>query len=124
MFLEKWDAEGALEDGLEQRVDVIDLFLPVAAVEVGMDEIADDGAGANEGNLDSDVVEDFWLHARERGHLGAALDLENADGVGFLHHFKSGRVVHGEFCEIKFARGAALFAHLDGVLHGGHHAEP
>ena len=63
LFLEQGDAEGAFESGFEAVVDVIDGLLAVAAVEVGMHHAADDGAGADQRDLDAEVVELARLHA-------------------------------------------------------------
>jgi hypothetical protein len=49
-----------------------------------MHHLADDGARADDGDLDDEVVEAVGAVAREGGHLRAALDLEHADGVGAL----------------------------------------
>ena len=48
--------------------------------------LPDDRARADDRHLDHEVVEALGLHARQRGHLRAALDLEHADGVGLLQH--------------------------------------
>lgn len=119
--MEEGDAEGALEDGLEGGVDVFDGFAVGAAVEVGVDEVPDDGAGADDGDLDGEVIEDGGLHDGEGGHLGAGFDLEGADGVGFLEEGVGGGVVFWEGGEIDGF--AALVAEADGVFHGGEHAE-
>ena len=107
LLLEEGDAEGALEDGLEAGVDVVDGSFAIATVEVGVDHFADDGAGADDGDFDDDVVEAFGFHAGEGGHLGAAFDLEDADGVGALHHGEGGGVVFGEVGEIDGAAAAS-----------------
>ena len=121
LFLEEGDAEGAGEDGFEGGVDVVDGFASVAAVEVGVDEVADDGAGADDGHLDGEVVEGFGTHDGESGHLGAGLDLEGADGVGAAEEVEDGGVVLGDEGEVDGV--ASLLADVEGVLHGGKHAE-
>ena len=57
LLLKERHAEGSLEHGLEQRVRVGDFFLSLTAAHVGMHHFADDGAGADDGDLDDDVVE-------------------------------------------------------------------
>ncbi len=47
-----------------------------------MHRAALDGTGPDERDLHHEVVEILGTQARERGHLGAALYLEHADGVG------------------------------------------
>ena len=44
-----------------------------------MDHVALDRAGADDRHLDHQVVEVARLEARQHGHLGPALDLEDAD---------------------------------------------
>ena len=86
LLLEQRHAERALQAPLGQRVGVGDRLLPVAAADVGMHRPALDRAGADERDLDDEVVERPRPQARQRGHLGPALDLEHADGVGAAEH--------------------------------------
>ena len=89
-----------------------------------MDVGSGDRARTDEGYLDADVIELPGSHNRERGHLGAALDLEDADGIGFAHGVEGERVVDGDFSGIEGAVVSAGAAEFDGILDGGHHAEP
>ena len=114
LLLEKGDAEGALEDGFENGVDVVDFFEALAAVEVGMGEFADDGAGADDSDFDRDVVEAAGFEDGEGVHLGAGFDLEGADGVGAAHEVVGGGVVFGDLGDVDWF--AALFAETDGAL--------
>ena len=83
LLLKEGDAEGAFEDGLEFGDGVGDgLFAALAAAHVGVHHFADDGAGADDGDLDDEVVEAAGGVAGDGGHLGAGFDLEHADGVG------------------------------------------
>ena len=86
-----------------------------------MGEFADDGAGADDGDFDGDVVEAAGFEDGEGVHLGAGLDLEGADGVGAAHEVVGGGVVFGDLGDVDWF--AALFAKADGVFHGGEHAE-
>ena len=86
-----------------------------------MDHIALDGAGSDDGDFDHEIVEAVGFHAGEGCHLCAAFDLEDADGVGFLHEFEGGGIVFGECGEIDGT--VPIGAEFDAVLHGGHHAE-
>ena len=54
------------------------------ASNVGMHHVAHDRSGADDRHLHDEVVEALGPDARERRHLGAALDLEHADRVGLL----------------------------------------
>jgi len=125
LFLEEHDAVGAFEDGEQAFVDfgveADDGFAAVAAGDNGVDKLADDGAGAHDGDLHGDVVEAGGFEATEAGHLGAAFDLEDANGIGFLHHFIRLRIVGREGVEGEFF--AAVGAEFEAVLEGGHHAE-
>ena len=67
-----------------------------AATQVGVHHLPDDGARPDDGDLDHQIVEALGLHARQRRHLGAALDLEGADGVGAADHLVGGGVVGRE----------------------------
>jgi hypothetical protein len=121
LFLKERDAEGASEDGFEGRMDVVDGFFSSASIEVGVNEVADDGAGPDDGDLDRDVVEGLGLHDGKGGHLRAGLDLEGADGVGLAKEGKGGGVVFGDLGEVD--RASALGAQVEGVFHGSEHAE-
>ena len=121
LFLKERNAEGARKDGFEGGVDEVDGFAAVAAVEVGMDEVAHDGTGTDESDLDGEVVEILGLHDGQGGHLGAGLDLEGAHGVGAAEKIVGGGIVVRNLGEVD--RFAALVADTDAVFHGGQHAE-
>src|SRR5674476_1448655 len=55
---------------------------PIPPPDVGMNGIALDRSGADEGDFDGQVVEASGLHAGECAHLGPGLHLEHPDGVG------------------------------------------
>ena len=82
LLLEERDPERALEDRLEQRVQVGDGLLAAAAPDVGVHRVALNGAGPDERDLDGDVVEGAGPHPGQGPHLGPALDLEDPDRVG------------------------------------------
>ena len=96
LFLEERDAEGLAEDGADFVIRETDGLQAVAAAEVGVDHVALDGAGADDGDFDDQVVEAAGPQAREHGHLGAGLDLEDADGVGGADHVVDGGVFGGD----------------------------
>ena len=66
LLLEQGHAERALEDRLEQRVQVGDLLLAPAAPDVGVHRVALNGAGPDERHLNGDVVE---LRGATRGRV-------------------------------------------------------
>ena len=82
LLLEEGYPEGALQGRLQQRVQVGDRLGPVAPPDVGVDGMALDGPGTDEGDLDGQVVEAPGLDAGEGVHLGPRLHLEHPDGVG------------------------------------------
>ena len=86
LLLEQRHPERLLQCGHEVWVDEVPPRLAVPAAQVGVDRAALDGAGPDERDLDDEVVEVLGLQAREGRHLGAALDLEDAHGVGAAHH--------------------------------------
>ena len=121
LLLEQRDAEGLGQRRLEQRVQVGDRLLAVAAADVGVHRAALDGAGADEGDLDHEVVEGAGLEPGQRGHLGPALHLEHADGVGRAEHVVDG-VVLGDVGQVDLeAVGAGH--EVDRAVQGGEHAE-
>ena len=75
----------------------------------------------DDGHFDHHIIKTFRLHPRQRGHLGAALDLKDPDRVGFLHDFESRGVVLRNVGKID--RASAFTADLKGVLHHRHHPE-
>ena len=58
-----------------------------------MDHVALDRAGADDGNLDHQVIEITRLHVRQEGHLRPALDLEHADRIRDAEHVVDRRVL-------------------------------
>ena len=87
-----------------------------------MHHVALDRAWPNDCHFNHDIVKTFWFHPRQRGHLSAALYLENADRIRALHDFESRRIIFRNVCQIE--RATAFPAKLQGVLHYGHHSKP
>ena len=121
LLLEERHAERAREDGLEGGMRHRHLLPPRAAPEIGMHHVAHDGAGADDGHLHHEIVEALGAQARERRHLGAALDLEDADGVRLLEHGVHRGIVGRQMGEVDGA--AAPPDHRERVLEERHHAE-
>src|SRR5690606_24399392 len=84
------------EDALEVGVRVVGRLLAIATAQIGVDHVALDRAGADDGDLDDEVVEGARAQPREHRHLGPALDLEHADGVGLAQHVVGGGVLGGD----------------------------
>jgi len=55
--------------------------------------LPDDRSGADDRDLDDDVVEGGRLEPGQRRHLRAGFDLEDADRVGGLQHLVDRRIV-------------------------------
>ncbi len=96
LFLEQRHAQGAFEHRLQFRRGEVDGFLAIPAAQVGMHHVALDRPGADDGDLDHQVVEGLRAQARKHGHLRAGFDLEGADGVRTADHGVGGRVVGGQ----------------------------
>ena len=58
-----------------------------------MHHVALDGAGPHDRHLDDEIVEASRLQARQHVHLRAALDLEDADGLGPAQHVVDGGIL-------------------------------
>ena len=86
-----------------------------------MDHITLNWSGTDDRHFNDDIVKRFRPQPRQRGHLGAALNLKDADGVGSLHHFKSLRVIFGDVGQIE--RPSSFTAEFKRILHDRHHAE-
>src|SRR5207244_3121775 len=105
LVLEDDDAERLAQRFLEQRVVVLDPVVGVLAqllapLDVRMDGAALDRPGPDERDLDRQVVEVLRPRAQEHLHLRAALDLEDADGVGALDLVVDGPVVERDSREV------------------------
>ena len=98
LFLEDRHPERALEHSLHAAAlvrrrrggaRVIDRFAAFGAcarVQIRMHHAALDRSGANDRDLDHEVVEAPGFQARQHRHLRAGLDLEHADRIGLRQH--------------------------------------
>ena len=106
------------------RHDVARVLAQAAAVlDVRVDGLALDRPRADERDLHGQVVEVLGLRAQQALHLRAALDLEDADGVGGLDLGVDGRVVERDAREVDRLAVQAR-DRVDRLLDGGEHAEP
>ncbi len=122
LLLKERHPERPREHRLQQRVNAIDRLAPGAAVEVRVHEVPLDRPRADDRHLDHHVVETRRAHPGERRHLRAALDLENADGIGLLHQREHGGVVPGERGDLH--RLPPRAAKRQALLQGRHHPKP
>ena len=122
LLLEERHAERAPQDRLEARMRIGHGLAAAPAPDVGMDHVAHDRAGTDDRHLHDEVVEPLGPDARERRHLGAALDLEHADRVRLLQAPIHGGVVGRQLRQID--RAARLAHERQRILEHRHHAEP
>src|SRR5258708_3791023 len=57
LFLKQWHAERLAEDPLQFGLGINGLLLPLTAPQIGMDHVALDWAGPDNGDLDDEVIE-------------------------------------------------------------------
>ena len=97
---------------------------PVAPAQVGVDHVALDGAGPDDGDLDDQVVEAPGLQARQHGHLGPALHLEDAHRVRPAQHVVDLRDLLGDLGDVgQPGPVGPRRDHLEGLAQGGQHAQ-
>ncbi len=101
---------------------IADRFDALAAAEIGVDHVALDRAGANDRDLDDEVIEFFGLEARQHRHLRAALDLEDADRVGAAEHAVDGFISLRD-CRQRQCLAVSLLEKFEGAADAGEHAE-
>ena len=89
-----------MEDLLQRRMETIGGFPALTAIQVGVHHFADDRAGTDDRHLHHDVVKSARHHARQRGHLRAALHLKHGDGIGLLECVEDGRIVLRKMREV------------------------
>ena len=88
-----------------------------------MHHLADDRPGPDDRDLDDQVVEALGLHARQRRHLRARLDLEDADGVGALEHRVDRRGRRAADAARSMLDASCVAHERDRLLEHGHHAQ-
>ena len=99
LFLKKRHAQ-RLAQNLAQRIGgEADLFLAIPAPDERMHHVALNGAGADNGDLDHQIVKTAWFHAWQKIHLGAAFHLKDANAVGHAQHVINIRVLGRQGCQ-------------------------
>ena len=122
LFLEQGHAQGLSEHLLQFGFRIVHGLLSLPAAEIGMDHVALDRAGANDRDLDDQVVEGARLDPREHGHLRPALDLENAEGVGLADHRIGARILGRDGGEVE-VDPLVRPQKVQPPLHAAHHAQ-
>ncbi len=116
-------AHRILEDGLEARMEVGHRLEALLAAQERVDGVALDRARPDDRDLDHEVVEALRARLGQRLHLGPALDLEDADGVGRLEHLEHLGDLLGHPVEVDADR-AVVLDELERLVDRGEHPEP
>ena len=101
LFLVDDDPQGLLEHRLQAGVEVAHLLLSLPAVEVGMDGVALDGAGPDDGHFGHQVLEAPGPGAGEGGLLGPGFHLEHAQGIAPAQHVVDAGIVQGNAVQVQ-----------------------
>ena len=88
-----------------------------------MDHVSDNRSRPDNRNLNNNVVKALWPHPWQTRHLGAALDLEHADGIGLLQRGINVGITRGKVSEIDFI-AIVIANQFQRILENGHHSEP
>ena len=119
LLLEDDHAQRFAQDRLQAGVQVGHRLEALAPAQVGMHHAALDRAGPHDGDLDDEIGEALRLEPRQHRSLGAALDLEAAEGVAVDQQPVDGRIVQRQRVQI----GLDPVALRDQRAHLGHHAQ-
>ena len=120
LFLKKRHPQRAFEDRDQPRVVVGLGLLAGPPRQIGMHQVALDGARADDRHFDADIVKTPGLHPGQRGHLRPALDLEHTHRVRRAHQIERCGIVLGDLRQVH--RGAPVRAQRHRVLKHRHHA--
>ena len=92
LLLEDRHAERALQDAPHCIARIGDRLELLPAAQIRMHHSPLDRTGADDRDLDHQVVVILRLHPRQHRHLRARLDLEHADGVAVADHLVHARI--------------------------------
>ena len=121
MFLKERNSESPFQNRLEIRVDIVDGSTTVSPVQVRVNKFTHDRSGADESNLDDEVVKFPRLHDWKSCHLGSRFDLKSANGICTTKQIEGGSVIMGNVCQINGF--PPLATDPEAVLHGCEHAK-
>ena len=96
LFLEQRHAQRLAQDAAQIVGGKADRLLAVPPPDEGVDHVALNGAGADDRDLDHQIVETARAHTRQEIHLRAAFDLKDAQRVGFAQHVIDCRIFGGQ----------------------------
>ncbi len=86
LLLEQRHAQRLAQDPAQLVRRKADLFLPVPAAQEGMHHVALDRPGADDRDLDHQVVKTLGPHPGQKVHLRPAFHLKDAKAVGAAEH--------------------------------------
>ena len=115
-------AERVVQHRLQAGVEIGHGLQSLLAAQVRMNCVALDRAGPDDRDLHHQVVEARRPRLGQRLHLGPALDLEDAHGVGRLEHLEDFRDLLGQPVEVEADR-AVVLDQLHRFVHRGQHPE-
>jgi hypothetical protein len=78
LFLKQRHAQRLAQHAAQRVRRKADPFLPVAAAQIGVDHVALDGAGADDRDLDHQIIEGARPHPGQEVHLRPAFHLKHA----------------------------------------------
>jgi hypothetical protein len=100
LLVEDDNAMGLTQDGFEGGVRVDRCFVPVTASEERGDHVGLHRAGAEQRDVDDEIVPSRRLELLQQFALTGRLDLETADRVGGADQFEGRLVVGGDTAEV------------------------
>ena len=92
LFLKQWHAQRFAQHRAQRVRRKADLLLSVPSPDIGMHHIALNGAGADNRNLDHQIIEITWPHAGQEIHLRTRFHLKHAHAVGLAQHIVNTRI--------------------------------
>ena len=95
---------------------------PGPAVEIGMDHIALNRSGTDNGHLNDQIIETDRLEARQHAHLRPALDLKDPDRIGLTEHLIDRRILARHGGEAKVA-AIGIADQIKAPANGAEHAQ-
>ncbi len=122
LLLEQGHAERLAQNLLQFRLGKDDRLLALAAPQVRMDHVALNGSRSHDGDLDHQVIEGARLDARQHGHLRAAFDLEDPEGVGLPDHGVGPGILGRDGGQVQ-VHGLVLAQQVETAPHAAEHAQ-
>ena len=122
LFLEQRHPQRAFQHRAQVGGGQVHRLLPLAAVDVGMHHAALDGAGADDGDLDHQIIEFPRPHPRQEIHLRPAFHLEHPHRIGAAQHVIGGGVFLRQAFQ-RVARPCVPRDQIEALADAGQHPE-